>query len=178
MLTITFVSALQPENTSVNNFAEYPSVAGLFFRIILSFIFILLVVYLVLKILNKQQDLRHNQKKWIKILDYQALGSNRGLYLVELYDITCIVAVSEGQINILKEIDTSTEKWQVTKEGLIASEDLISKGLGRLFNGKLSAKELNGKLTGKEFQQQLTEQLRRTRNLSWDFFKGRGKRDE
>jgi flagellar biogenesis protein FliO len=178
MLTIIFATALQSENTAINNFAEYPSVAGLFFRIILSFIFILLVVYLVLKILNKQQNLRHNQKNWIKILDYQALGSNRGLYLIELYDITCIIAASEGQITILKEINTGTEKWQETKETLVTSEDLISKGLGRLFNGSFSAKKPNGKIAGKEFQQQLAEQLRRTRNLSWDFFKGRGKRDE
>lgn len=177
MLKVMFLTALQPENSSVNKFAEYPSVAGLFFRIVLSLIFILFVVSLVLKILNKQQNLRQNQKMWIKILDYQTLGPNRGLYLLELYDITCIVSVCEGEINILKEINTKTEKWQETKEALVEAEDLISKGIGKLFNGRFSTKRSNEKFTGNEFQQQLVEQLRRTQHLSHDLFKGRDKRE-
>ena len=177
MLKGIFLTVLQPENSSVNSFAEYPSVAGLFFRIVLSLIFILLIVSLVLKLLNKQQILRQNQKRWIKILDYQTLGANRGLYLLELYDLTCIVSVSDGQINILKEIDTQTEKLEEIQAELRQPEDLMTKGLGKLFNGRFPFKSHRPeKKPENEFHLQLVEQLRRTQHLSHDF-KGRDKRE-
>lgn len=146
----------------------YPSVAALFFRIIFTLIFIVFVAYLILRLIQRQQNLQQNQKKWVKIFDYQALGSNRGLYLMELYGHTCIVAVSEGQINILQEIDTNTENWEKVKNSLLESEDLLTKGMGKLFKKEKDFPK-------SDFQQQLAEQFRRNRHLSRGIFQGRDK---
>jgi len=175
MLAIIFFAALQPENLEINNVVAYPSVTALFFRLIFTLIFIILAVYLVLRLIKRQQSLQQNQKKWIKIFDYQALGANRGLYLVELDGLICIIAVSEGQINILKEIDPHTERWGEIKNDLLASEALLSKGMERLFKRKITSLTNKKNLTTGEFQQQLAEQLRRSQHLSHHLFQGRDK---
>lgn len=97
---------------------ELPSVAGLFFRILASLALIIILTYFVLYIVKKQQNFRQQQKEWVKIFDYQALGPNRGLYLLELYNAVVIAGVSEGQIAILKEINPDDEEWREMKEKL------------------------------------------------------------
>jgi flagellar biogenesis protein FliO len=177
MLKTIFFTAMQAETSAVNNVVELPSAGALFFRILFSLLFIILVVYFILKIINKQQNLRDNQKKWLKILDYQALGPNRGLYLMELYDLTCIVAVSEGQIHILKEIATNTLKWKEIKDNLQQAEDLIPAGLSKIIKNRLALRKKTNSLSRENFQQQLAEQFRRSQYLSRDFEQGRD-RDE
>lgn len=177
MLVNIFLTALPPENPENYYVANYPSVTALFFRIILTLIFVVLITYIILRIIKRQQNLQQNQKKWVKILDYQALGTNRGLYLIELYDIVCIVAVSDGQISILKEIDTGNEKWEEIKNSLLDSEDFVTKGIERLFKIKDYSLTKNIDLTRNDFQQQLAEQFRKNQHLSQDIFRGRD-RDE
>ena len=177
MLVNIFLTALQPENPENYYVANYPSVAALFFRIILTLIFVVLITYIILRIIKRQQNLQQNQKKWVKILDYQALGTNRGLYLMELYGLVCIVAVSDGQINILKEIDADNEKWEEIKNSLFESEDFVTKGIELLFQKKDHYLTKNVNLTKNDFQQELAEQFRKNQHLSQDIFRGRD-RDE
>jgi flagellar biogenesis protein FliO len=165
---IALAEVTQKENQAVNNFAEYPSVAGLFFRVVFTLLFILFIVYLVMKLIRKQNILRQNQKTWIKILDYQALGLNRGLYLMELYDMTCIVSICEGEINILKEIDTTDEKWFDVKDSIALEEDIVSKGIGKIFRGEINRGN---------FQKQLEDQINRSKYLSLLYKKRRDKVD-
>ncbi|MGI6587750.1 MAG: FliO/MopB family protein [Peptococcia bacterium] len=171
MLATIFFTAGSPE---IDPVMDYPSVTALFFRVIFTLIFIIFVAYLILRIIKRQQNLQQNQKEWVKILDYQALGVNQGLYLMEIYGLTCIVAVSEGQINILKEIDTDTERWEQVKSSLLDAEDLFTKGMGRLFTRKKTSQGKKS-FTKSDFQQQLAEQFRRHQHLSRGIFQGRDK---
>jgi flagellar biogenesis protein FliO len=169
--TIFFTAA---DNLEKNPVADYPSVAGLFFRVILTLLFIIFVVYLILRLVKRQQNLQQNQRKWVKIFDYQPLGANQGLYLMKIYDLTCIVAVSDGQINILKEIETDTEKWEEIKNSLVETEDLFTKGIARLLPRK-ETPQTKKSFTKSDFQQQLAEQFRRNQHLSRGVFQGRHK---
>lgn len=176
MLEIILFSAFQPENPDLNNVVSYPSVTSLFFRIIFTLVFVIVLTYIILRIIKRQQNLQQNQKKWINILDYQALGSNRGLYLMDLYGLICIVAVSDGQISILKEIDPDTEKWENVKNSLLETENFLTKGIGKSL---LRIKDIsinNEKTLSKDkFPQYLSEQLRKNKYLSHDIFQGRDK---
>lgn len=97
---------------------ELPSVGGLFFRILASLLVIIILTYFVLQIIKKQNDLRFREKGWIRVLDYQALGPNRGIYLMELLNCVCLVGASEGQLGIIKEIDPEDETYLAVKEQL------------------------------------------------------------
>ncbi|HHY06627.1 MAG TPA: FliO/MopB family protein [Clostridia bacterium] len=175
MLITIFFTVTQPENPEINNVVSYPSVAALFFRVILTLLFIIFVTYFILRFVKRQQNLQQNQKNWVKIFDYQALGANQGLYLMEIYDLTCIVAVSDGQINILKEIETNTKKWEEIKNSLSETEDLFVEGIGRLFPRKKTSQDKKHFTTKGDFQQQLAEQFRRNQHLSRGVFQGRNK---
>ncbi|HHZ17185.1 MAG TPA: flagellar biosynthetic protein FliO [Peptococcaceae bacterium] len=168
---LIFLSAMENESTAVQNVMELPSTGALLFRIVLSLLIIVFVVYFVLRIINQQQKLRDNQRKWVKILDYQPLGTNRGLYLMELYDITCIVAVSDGEIKILKELDTTSNKWREIQEQLQELDTIVPSGVIKFLQSKLPHK--NKIDSQKYFQQQLAEQLRKSEHLSQEILKGR-----
>jgi len=176
MLAIIFFSMSQAPNPEISNVASYPSVTALFFRIIITLIFVILVSYLILRLIKRQQNLQDNQKKWVNILDYQSLGTNRGLYLMELTGKHYIVAATEGEISILKEIDSDSEQWQEIQDSLQVSEDIITTGIARLFrrkNNPFGSKDNYNSQS--EFQQQLAEQLKRNKNLSHSISKGRDK---
>ncbi|MGI6606264.1 MAG: flagellar biosynthetic protein FliO [Peptococcia bacterium] len=174
---IIFFSALTADSSATNSVMELPSVGALFFRIILSLFLIIFIVYFILRIINQQQKLRDNQRKWIKILDYQPLGPNRGLYLMELDDLTCIVAVSDGQISILKQIKTDSPKWKEIKENLQEIENIMPFRIGRFFKEGFPLRKNGDELKHERFQQQLAEQLRKSQHLSHEIIKG-GDRDE
>lgn len=164
-------------DNAINNVMELPSAGALFFRILLSLLLIVAVIYIILKIINQQQKLRDNQKKWVKVLDYQPLGPNRGLYLMEIYDLTCIMAITDGQISILKEIDINTKKWEEIKDNLQQIEDILPSGLGKIFRSKFPFRKSSEKTKKTSFQQQLAEQFRKSQYLSQEITKGRD-RDE
>jgi len=178
MLVNIFLTALQTENPENYSVANYPSVTALFFRIILTLIFVVLITYIVLRIIKRQQNLQRNQKEWVKVLDYQALGTNRGLYLMELYGLVYIVAVCDGQISILKEIQIDNEKWEKTKNSLLESEDIVTKGIERLFKKKDYSLSKKDNFDKNNFQQQLAEQFRKNKHLSQDVFRGRDRDDK
>ncbi|MDD2401312.1 MAG: flagellar biosynthetic protein FliO [Clostridia bacterium] len=176
MIYLIFLDILQSENSTMKNAVELPSVAGLFFRVILTLLFILFVIYMIIRLINMKQNLKQNQKKWVKIIDYQGLGTNRGLYLMELYDVTCIVSVCEGQISILKEIDKNDDRWQEIEEGINKSDDVFPKGVINLLRGGYTGKsndDISKDISRDAFKNKLYEQLKRTKDLSQNYLKRR-----
>lgn len=138
---------------------ELPSVAGLFFRIFASLSLIIILTYVVLNIVKKQQNLRQQQKEWVRIYDYQALGPNRGLYLLELYGSIIIAGVSEGQIAILKEINPDDEEWQEMKERLGNPPGVMPSNWRKILQDGWGRFQTDGKNAG-SFEKQLEEQLK------------------
>lgn len=183
----TKVLAFAEQNISISQQLQ-PSMAGLFIRSLLSLAVIVLLTYLVLRFIKKQQSIqqkiRNERKGWIRIYDYQALGANKGLYLLELLSEICVVGVTENGINILKEIKEDSEEWLAIKEILNESEEIIPPGLTKFFKSNfLSLKKVNN--SNKNFQevlnsrltQNINKQLERTRNLHNRTTKGAGGRE-
>lgn len=145
---------------STQEIAKLPSVAGLFFRISISLALILLLTYGLLKLLKKQQTLEQRQKGWIEIYDYQPLGMNRGIYLIEILSRVYVVGVSEGQINILQEIEPENTAWLEIKENMMNRPEPLKSGLFRI-------KEFwkTGKNEPNSFERQLREQIDRAQRM-------------
>lgn len=161
-------SALAVDETSpVQQPLAMPSVAGLFFRIIISLIFILVITYVVMKLLKRQNDLQQRQKSWIRIFDYQGLGANRGIYLLELLNDVYVVGVSEGQINILREVDQNDDFWNDVKDSLEQKqEEILPWGLEKLIKENLGKFKPNNNMRKESsFKKELDDQLGRTNRL-------------
>ncbi|HHX95895.1 MAG TPA: hypothetical protein GX687_00285 [Clostridia bacterium] len=165
------VTMAQTDELPIGEVAALPSVAALFFRVILTLLFIIFLVYIILRLLKRRQFIQQNQKQWIKIFDYQPLGANQGLYLTELYDQTCIIAVTDQHIQILKEIDVGTEKWNEIKNSLL-EDDFLPKGIARFFPHTESSSQKKT-FNETDFRKQLSEQIRRTERLTRDALRGR-----
>jgi len=168
MVAVLFSSSVLAvdEVAPVQQPLEMPSVAGLFFRIIISLIFILVITYFVMKLLKRQNDLQQRQKNWIKIFDYQGLGTNRGIYLMEILNDVYLVGVSEGQINILKEIDQSDDYWDDIKESFAKNqEEILPWGLEKLIKENMGKFKLVNSQKENPFKKHLDDQLDRTSRL-------------
>ncbi len=132
-----------------------PSMAGYFFRIVFSLAAVLILTYLVLKFLKKQNKLRQNQKSWIKVLDYHGLGLNKGIYLIELFSAIYVVGMSENGFNIIKEIERESEEWEQVQAEL-ANGTINSLGITKILQRDTGSSK---------FGIQLKEQLSRTQDL-------------
>lgn len=157
-----FLVAAEADNAGLQQPLQF-SAAEIFFRVMASLLVILVLTYLVLKVVKKQQELQQKQqfrdRGWIRVLDYQALGTNRGLYLLEIINRVFIVGVSENQINIITEIDPSDESWNRLRENMekpVRSEPLSwHKIVGEMIK-KLG---IVASPQEKAFQQELAEKL-------------------
>jgi flagellar biosynthetic protein FliO len=145
--------------------------AGLFFRMIISLLLILFLTYYVLKFIRKQQSFQQKQKLWIKILDYQSLGANRGIYLLEIMNAVYVVGASDGKINILNEIDTKDQHWQDIKEYLEKEEETTTLDVTKLKDcfAKFRTTANNTEIP---FKSQLKDQLKRSQRLVQRMQKG------
>lgn len=171
----TNVLATAAQNGSIPQQLQ-PSMAGLFIRSFLSLAVIVLLTYFVLRFIKKQQSIqqkiRNERKGWVRIHDYQALGANKGLYLLEIFSGICVAGVTENGINIIKEIKEDSEEWLAVKEILHESEEIMPPGLTRLLkkdifsfkkikNNNVNFQDVLNNRLGKN----ISNQLERTHNL-------------
>ncbi|MDX9871937.1 MAG: flagellar biosynthetic protein FliO [Clostridia bacterium] len=154
-----------------------PSMAGLFLRVVLTLAVIIFLTYIVLRMVKRQQSIQqkisNERKGWVRVYDYQGLGTNRGLYLVELFSGVCVLGASENGITLLKEIPEDSEEWLALKDNLDLPEEVIPPGLSDFLKNTAGLFHKN-RNTPKSFAQELKEnltdqvngQLDRTRRLS------------
>lgn len=154
-----------------------PSMAGLFLRVVLTLAVIIFLTYIVLRIIKRQQSIQqkisNERKGWVRVYDYQGLGANRGLYLVELFSGVCVLGVSENGITLLKEIPEDNEEWLALKDNLEMPEEVLPPGLAGFFRnvaGLFPKNDQAPKSFAKELSESLADkvngQLNRTRDLS------------
>jgi len=133
-----------------------PGMATLFFKLLLSLAIIIVLIYLVCKFIKNQQLLRsktkERKKDWIRIVDYQGLGTNKGIYLIEIIDKIFAVAVSENSISTICEIGSSEEghpEFAKNNEGVQTAVgiDLIGLIKGQLDEQKNRTHRILAKLT-------------------------------
>lgn len=171
----TAVLAVTEESNTVTQQLQ-PSMAGLFLRALISLVIIVLLTYLILRVIKRQQDvqqkIKNDRRGWIKIYDYQVLGSNKGLYLVEIFSGIYVIGAAENGINIVKEISQDNEEWLAVKEMLNNPEEIIPPGLARFIKNNISLfnkKDVKNDAFKKELSQSLNKkvnvQLDRTHRL-------------
>lgn len=174
VLIPNIVRAAEMADPSLGDPVPYPSMGNLFFRIIISLAFILFLTYLVLKLLKRQNALQLRQKSWIRIYDYQALGTNRGIYLMEMFSRIYLVAVAEGQVNILREIDDNDEEWIDLRESIQVGqdEDILPWGLGRVLKERWRMLRPGNPLDEERIKGDFSQQLQRADRLFRQVSKG------
>lgn len=147
---------------------DYPSMGELFFRVLASLIVIFFLTYLIARILKRQLRMQQNQKSWMRILDYQQLGQNRGIYLLEILEKIYLVGITDGSINILKELDQDNESWSEIKDSLEGTETIVPSNMKSLLNEKFRFFNKRNKTENSfklELKQQLNEQLSASHRL-------------
>lgn len=152
---------------------ELPSMAGYFFRVLISLIVIIILTYLIINLIKKQNDFQQKQKSWIRIIDYQALGANRGIYLVDMLSAIYVLGVSEGQINILKEIDPNDDNWLIIRENL-EQRDVLPLGLVHKLKEGLKNLRSSKEPDNGRFKDQLEQQIKRSHRLYRQYTGGEG----
>jgi flagellar biogenesis protein FliO len=158
---ITTLLAITDEN-SISQQLQ-PSMAGLFLRIIVSLSVIMLLTYLVLRVIKKQQDIRqrasNERKGWIRIYDYQALGpNNRGIFLLEIFSNIYVVGVTENSISVIKEIPDDNEEWLGLKDNLESPEEILPPRLTRMLKNNIGIFRKKD-YSKNSFEQELSERL-------------------
>jgi flagellar biogenesis protein FliO len=136
---------------------QQSSMGSVLLRVVLSLALVGVLLYFLLKILRRQNELRLDQKSWIKVHDYYSLGMNRGVYLMEVVSKIYVVAMSEGNFQILHEMDLDDPEWETLKDGLTQEKERILPALKGFFNKN----PLNS-----DFRDLLSKQMQRSRRLS------------
>lgn len=180
-LTPLAVLAAETGDPAPEQFQQMPSMAGYFFRVAISLTIILVLTYLVIRVIKKQQEIQQRGERagreWIRVFDYYSLGVNRGIYLAQVLGGVYVIAVSDHYIGILKEINPEDDSWHSIRESLETTGEFIPAGLRQKVTSYLK------KIRGKDFKAELEEslngeisdQLNRTRRLHRQYTGGGGK---
>jgi flagellar biogenesis protein FliO len=136
---------------------QQPSMGSLLLRIVMSLILVLALLYGFLRVIRKQNQLRLNQKQWIKIHDYFSLGVNRGVYLMEVMNRIYVVTMAEGHVHILREMDPDDPEWETLKDALTQDNTRSFPAFKEFFSRNR---------LGRSFQSELDRQMQRSRRLS------------
>ena len=137
--------------------AQQSDMGSILFRIIISLILVVGLLYFFLKFMQKRNELQLEQKSWIRVYDYYSLGMNRGVYLMEIMSQVYVVAMTDGHVRILHEIDPSSAEWEALKDEIAVNRATIFPFLKGIVNTKQS---------NSDFQSQLNRQIQRSRRLS------------
>ena len=137
--------------------AQQSDMGAILIRIIISLILVVGLLYFFLKAMQKRNELQLEQKSWIRVHDYYSLGMNRGIYLMEIMSQVYVVAMTEGHVRILHEIDPTSEEWEELKDEITVNRASVFPFLQGIINKKPSTSD---------FQSQLNRQIQRSRRLS------------
>ncbi|RFB19053.1 flagellar biosynthetic protein FliO [Bacillus sp. HNG] len=131
--------------------------AGDFFKMIFTTLFVLALIYFLLKFVNKRNRM-FNQHKFIENLGGTSLGTNRSIQIVKVGERILVVGVGDS-IQLLKEIEDTDEINEILEqhnsslESMIQPQDIIN----RFLEKRKSAKDKDKALFSSILQKQLTE---------------------
>lgn len=111
-----------PEDTTdaINLTEGTTNIGFLLVRYLIAVIFVVSLLYFTLKFITKKNEPQYKDGNWVNVLDYNYMGNNRGLYLVEINNEGYVIGSTENSMNLLTKIeDQEFEK--------IKSEILINK---------------------------------------------------
>jgi len=101
-LTASNQDKLDLDNTEEETeISQSIKIGSLLFRYILSVLGVLILTYFGVKFFVRGTNPQTEYGDWIQILDHMPLGTNRGIYLVEIENKGYVLGITEQQINIL-----------------------------------------------------------------------------
>jgi flagellar protein FliO/FliZ len=126
-----------------------------FIKMIFATVFVVGLIYLLLKFINKKNKL-FNQYKYIENIGGTSLGTNRSIQLVKVGDRILVVGVGES-IHLLKEIDDNDEIKEILEEHNSRLDHLVQPR--DIYNKLLTSKKSKTSGDSNQFQSILKEQL-------------------
>ena len=81
-----------------------PSMGSTLLRLILSFLIVIILIFLLIKFLQRQMPFTRSGR-WMRILDQVVIGQNRALILAEIAGKIYVLGITEHNITKLLEID-------------------------------------------------------------------------
>ncbi|KJS87507.1 MAG: hypothetical protein JM58_03985 [Peptococcaceae bacterium BICA1-8] len=93
---------ISQEDTELNQSIK---IGSLLFRYIFSVLGVLILTYFGVKLFARGTSPQTEFGGWVQILDHMPLGTNRGIYLVEIENKGYVLGITEQQINVLTTID-------------------------------------------------------------------------
>ncbi|MDR4886487.1 flagellar biosynthetic protein FliO [Fredinandcohnia sp. QZ13] len=130
---------------------------GDFLKMIFTTLFVLALIYFLLKFVNKRNRM-FNQHKFIENLGGTSLGTNRSIQIVKVGERILVVGVGDS-IQLLKEIEDTDEINEILEqhnsslESMIQPQDFIN----RFLEKRKAAKDKDQALFSSILQKQLTE---------------------
>lgn len=147
----------QETNPIENSQSANELTAGDFFRMIFTTLFVIVLIYFLLKFVNKRNRM-FNQHRFIENLGGTSLGTNRSIQIVKIGERVLVVGVGDT-IQLLKEIEDTDEineileQHNATLESMIQPRDIIN----RFIEKRKEAKDADQPLFSSMLQKQLTE---------------------
>lgn len=113
---------LQQETADAINITEGTTNIGfLLVRYLLAVIFVVSLLYFTLKYLTKKNEPQYREGNWVNVLDYNYMGNNRGIYLVEINNEGYVVGSTENSLNLLTKMDN--QEYEKIKNDLLLNRD-------------------------------------------------------
>ncbi|MEH7234761.1 flagellar biosynthetic protein FliO [Bacillus sp. JJ1562] len=131
--------------------------AGDFIKMIFTTLFVLALIYFLLKFINKRNRM-FNQHRFIENLGGTSLGTNRSIQIVKIGERILVVGVGDS-IQLLKEIEDTDEINEILEqhnsslESMIQPKDIIN----RFLEKRKEAKDTDQSLFSSVLQKQLTD---------------------
>ncbi|MGE7760651.1 flagellar biosynthetic protein FliO [Peribacillus sp. NPDC097895] len=144
-----------------NNQASNPDKVGItvweFLRMILATIFVVALLYIILKFINKKSK-SYQKANSVENLGGTSLGANRSVQLVKIGGRILVIGVGEN-IQLLKEIDDPLEYEQLLKDYNDKLDQMIQPGefAAKLKNKWLKNRESETANFSTEFKNQLDQ---------------------
>lgn len=105
--------------------AALPSMAGLFFKIVLCLVVIIALTYGLMRLLRRQ--FKTSSSSLINVIDQLSLGPNRGVYLANIAGRIVALGITDHQIVKILEIEDPGVIEQL-KQPLVEKESGLSNG--------------------------------------------------
>ena len=137
----------EPETTAL------PSMAVLFFKIILCLGVIVILTYGLIRLLRKQ--FKTTGSTWINIVDQISLGPNRGLFLANIAGKIVALGITDHQIVKIMEIDDPEIIEQIREQ----PQPAVPKGMRLPYPGRQETKNVD------RFHYLIQDNLSRIRSL-------------
>ncbi len=113
---------LPPDTTDAINLTEgSPNIGFLLARYLIAVIFVVSLLYFTLKFISKKNEPQYREGNWVNVLDYNYMGNNRGLYLVEINKEGYVIGSTENSLNVLTKI--SGQDFEKIKSEIILNKD-------------------------------------------------------